>query len=62
MSDTITPFGGGVQIPLESLAQTFVYVGNFLSTITIVYNNITYIQTFTNNGTNITAISQWVPQ
>jgi len=62
MSETVTPQGGGAQIPLDSLAQTFAYSGNFLSTITIVYSGVTYVQTFTNNGTDITVISEWVPQ
>ena len=62
MGETVTPQGGGAQIPLDSLAQTFAYSGNFLSTITIEYQGVTYVQTCENDGTNITSISQWVPQ
>jgi hypothetical protein len=60
MSDTVTA-ANGVQLPLISLAQTFTYSGGLVTTISCVYNSITYTQTFTNNGTEITNISQWVP-
>jgi hypothetical protein len=59
MSETVTA-SNGVELPLISLAQTFTYSGSFVATISVVYNSITYTQTFTNNGTDITAISQWV--
>ncbi len=60
MSDYVTA-ANGVQLPLISLAQTFTYSGNLVTSITCEYNSITYTQTFTNNGTKITAISQWEP-
>ena len=50
----------GVALPLDNLAYTFAYSGSFVSTITVVYAGTTYVQTFTNNGTQITHISQWV--
>jgi len=50
----------GVALPLDNLAMAFAYSGSFVSTITVVYSGITYVQTFTNNGTQITNISQWV--
>ncbi len=53
---------GTIQLPLSDLAQTLAYSGGFISTITVVYQGTTYVQTFTNDGTNITEISQWVPQ
>lgn len=53
---------GGEKVPLDSLEQDFAYSGGFLSTITVEYRGVTYIQTFTNNGTNITNISKWVQQ
>ncbi len=62
MSETVTATNNGASIPLDSLPQTFAYSGSFVSTITVVYQGITYVQTFTNDGTNITAISGWVPQ
>lgn len=49
-------------IPFESLEQAFVYSGGFISTITAEYEGTTYIQTFTNDGSNITNITEWVPQ
>ncbi len=52
----------GKLLPMDSLAQTFAYDGDFLDTITVVYEDITYIQTFTNDGTDITVISKWVAQ
>ena len=59
MSDTVTA-ANGVELPLIALAQTFTYSGGLVATISCVYSGVTYTQTFTNNGTNITAISQWV--
>jgi len=53
---------GGAKVPLDSLPQTFVYAGGFLSTITVAYRGVTYVQTFTNDGSNITVISKWVQQ
>lgn len=53
---------GGEKVPLDSLPQAFAYAGGFLSTITVVYRGTTYIQTFTNDGTNITNVSKWVQQ
>ena len=50
------------EIPFDVLAQTFTYAGGFLATITAVHNATTYVQTFTNDGTNITATSGWVAQ
>lgn len=66
MSETVTA-SDGTALPIDSLPQVFAYSGSFLSTITVVYaDNLgvenTYVQTFTNNGTEITAISRWVKQ
>lgn len=60
--DTNGNFLEQTPIPLDSLPQTFTYDGDFIETCTITYNNNTYVQTFTNNGTNITSISGWVLQ
>lgn len=66
MSDTVQSIPSGnnpaVQIPLDSCPQTFVFADGFISTITVEYAGNTYVQTFTNDGTNITAISGWVQQ
>ena len=50
----------GAMLPLDSLAQQFVYSGSFISTITVQYAGSTYVQTFLNNGTDIIYISGWV--
>ncbi len=52
----------GTLLPLDSLEQSFTYDGEFVDTITISYVAKTFIQTFVNDGTNITTISQWVVQ
>jgi len=62
MSETVTTIPDGVALPLISLPQVFAYDGNFVSTITVTYAGNTYIQTFTNDGTNITDISGWILQ
>ena len=49
-------------IPFETLPQTFGYSGGFLTTITSVYQQYTYVQTFTNDGTDITSTTGWVLQ
>lgn len=61
MSSTVQA-SNGVQLPLEDVPISLVFTGDFISTITCVYQGITYIQTYTNNGTNITAISAWIAQ
>ena len=61
MSSVITA-DNGVQIDLDNVTQTMAYSGDFVSTITVVYAGNTYVQTFTNNGTNITEVSNWVVQ
>ena len=61
MSTTVTA-SNGVQLPIDSLAATLAYDGGFIDTITVEYRDVTYVQTFTNDGTDITAISQWVAQ
>jgi len=63
MSSTVQATDG-TMIPLDSVQQTIVYAAGFISTITVNYQGNTasqYVQTFTNNGTNITGISQWEP-
>jgi hypothetical protein len=65
MSTTVTA-SDGTALPLDSLSTALVFSGAFISTITVQYvANSTgvlsyFTQTFTNNGTNITAISNWV--
>lgn len=52
----------GVALPIDDLELAFEYDGAFVSSITVVYNENTYVQTITNDGTNITNISQWTLQ
>lgn len=62
MSETVTTIPDGTALPLDSLPITLAYSGTFVSTITAVYRGNTYVQTFVNNGTNITSISGWIKQ
>jgi len=50
----------GTQLPLAQLEQIFVYGGSFIDTITVVYETRTYVQTFTNDATNVTEITGWI--
>ena len=60
--DSLGNFISGTPLPVSSLPQTFTYFGGFLTTITVSYYDNTYVQTLTNDGTNITVISGWVKQ
>jgi len=51
-----------VAIPTCSLAMAFGYTGDNLSTATVVFQGITYIQTFTYSGDDLINVSSWVPQ
>lgn len=62
MAETVSTIPNGAMLPLDSLPAALVYSGGFISTITVVYAGNTYVQTFTNNGVNITYISGWVQQ
>ena len=59
MSETVTA-SNGVQLPLSDIPTTLTYSAGFISTIVVVYDGVTYTQTFTNNGSNITAISPYI--
>ncbi len=62
MSETVTALDG-TALPIDSLPATLTFSGGFIQTIVVHYSGIsgtTYTQTFTNNGTNVTAISGWV--
>lgn len=61
MADYVTA-SNGVQLEIAALAKTYTWVGGFMTAQTVVYSGVTYIQTITNNGTNITGISKWVAQ
>lgn len=51
-----------VLLPIDSLAQVLGYTAGVLTTITVVYDSITYIQTITYTTGNLTGISKWVAQ
>jgi hypothetical protein len=61
MSETVQA-SNGVQLPLSDLNTIITYSAGFPATITVVYDGITYISTFTNNGANVTAISPYIAQ
>lgn len=61
MSETVQA-SNGAMLPLSSLAQEITYDGSLVETVTVVYQGITYVQTFTNNGTSITSCTNWVAQ
>ncbi len=51
-----------VLLPISSLGQTLGYTSGVLTTITVVYDSVTYIQTLTYTSGNLTGISKWVAQ
>ena len=50
----------GTMLPVNDLAQQIQYAGGFVASITVNYAGRSYVQTFTNDGTNIIFISRWV--
>lgn len=63
MSEYVTAYGGA-QIPISDLAVAIGgYNGNGdPTTLTYVFQGITYIQTITYSGTQVTNVSQLIPQ
>jgi hypothetical protein len=61
MSSTVTA-SNGKALPLDDLPLTLTFDGAFIETITTIYDGITYVQTYTNDGTNITGISPFIDQ
>ena len=61
MSETVQATDG-TMLQLDSMTTAIVWSGAFVSTITVTFPNggASYVQTFTNDGTNITGISRWV--
>jgi hypothetical protein len=57
---TVVTADNGQQLDLDNLPLTITWAGGFVATIFTVLNGVTYTQTFTNNGTNITNISGWI--
>lgn len=56
--------GAGTKLPVNDLENVVAYNGaNQAISITVVYNNITFVQTFTRDGAgNVTNISPWIEQ
>lgn len=61
MSETVQA-NDGAMLPLSSLAQDITYDGSIVETVTVEYAGKTYVQTMTNDGTNITSVSNWEVQ
>ena len=59
MTTTVTA-SNGTQLPKNDCPNTLNRADGFLTSIVIDYQGVTYTQTYTNDGTNITAISAWV--
>ncbi|NCO50455.1 MAG: hypothetical protein GW887_15520 [Sphingomonadales bacterium] len=58
---SVTLDSNGDPMPgLDSLSQTLAYAAGFLATVTSTDGVDTWVQTYGNNGTSITTISQWV--
>jgi len=51
-----------VALPICSLPMSFTYNGSDLTQAIVVYNGVTYIQTFTYTNGNLTSVSAWEPQ
>jgi len=58
----VSPTKPSIQLPVDDLDQVFAYDAGNVSTITVVYQGVTYVQTFTYAGSNVIEISQWTPQ
>lgn len=61
MSETVATSTIG-QLPIDDLAKTLSYTGDFIDTISVDFKGVTYVKTFTNDGVNITDISVWEAQ
>lgn len=57
---------GGKALPIGDLAMAISYVTisgtAYPQTFTVVYQGVTYVKTYTYTDTNLTNISQWIPQ
>lgn len=69
MTNYVTPIipdglsnGNRVQIDIDSCPFTWTYDGTLPATATFTYNQQSYTQTYTNDGTHITASTGWVLQ
>jgi hypothetical protein len=58
MSGTVQA-NDGTMLPLDSIPVEIDYSGSFVSKMTVEYQGKIFVQTFTNDGTNIIYISGW---
>jgi ABC-type branched-subunit amino acid transport system ATPase component len=62
MSETVTAYGGA-QVPINDLEVVIGRNGSGqVTTLTYIYQGITYIQTITYTGASASDISQLIPQ
>lgn len=63
LADCTITASNGKQINLCNTTQTFAFnESSQLETITVVYQGVTYIQTFTYSGSDIDTISPYIAQ
>ncbi len=62
MSSVTTIADDGTALPVGDLPVAFTHEGNFIATSTVEYIGNTYVQTYTNDGANVTSISRWEKQ
>jgi len=51
-----------VVVPVDSLPQTMGYTGDRLDYTEVTFDGVTYRQTLTYTGANLTGVSEWVAQ
>lgn len=61
-ADCTVTASNGKTLPLCSLENTFAFTGTQVQTISVTYQGVTYVQTFTYAGGNVATISSWIAQ
>lgn len=51
----------GTDLPIDTLPHTYGYVGNKLTTDTVIYNGRSYVKTYTYTGEDLTGETPWTP-
>jgi hypothetical protein len=59
---TVIKASDGKSVPVDSLDHAFAYVNGTLSTDTVVFEGVTYVQTYTYTAGALTGMSKWVKQ
>ena len=52
----------GTEIPVDDLEKEYGYSGGNLTTVTLEYNGVTYVKTYTYTAGDLTGRSLWVAQ